>query len=858
MCFSMVNPVGEPVIYRFDELVDSRALSELLKSLYEATGLSSLVLDPAGRLLASAGWMQGCAMHHAARPELSLMCRRGAAALDPACVPGMRGYALFKCFLGYCDASIPILLEGAEVATIHLGHFFLAPQDLGLHKRLARRHNLPEDFCLEMAARTPVIPPDRLGPIMNFYAGLGATLADQGLKRMRLAAAESALAAEQGRYRRFLASVIDHSYTVRMDKQRIASISLGPGCESVTGYTTVEFEADTMLWAKIVHDDDRQAVIRHFESILAGTAPEPLEYRILRRDGETSWIRNTPVVVRAADGSVELFEGLVQDVTERRLMEEEIRTARRKAEEASRAKSDFLANMSHEIRTPMNAILGLTRLALRRVQDGEVRGFLEGVAEAGSNLLAILGDILDFSKIEAGQMELCEEVFDPAEHLARCLRGVEEQARRKGLALNLDMDGNIPPLARGDTVRLRQVVDNLLGNAVKFTASGSVTLSARMDALGHVLELTVSDTGIGIASDKLDIIFDTFTQADSTTTRRFGGTGLGLAITRRLLAMMGGVISVESAPGRGTQFHVRVPLGRVQEPHDMTHAAQSSCPGRPRARGLRILLAEDEPSNRLFARTFLEEDGHAVTEAHNGEQALELLAQAPFDLVLMDVTMPVMDGLEATRIIRSGGLPGVNPDLPVVGLTAHAVKGDRERFLEAGMNACLVKPLDLDALRRVLSEADCATATPQPTPAGAPAEHAFDHAWISRCFAEKRPTLERLLEVFSGDTPGRIARVREAWESGQADRAAEEAHALKGSAGVMGALRLRRAAEAVEQSARAERLREDSPLVEALEAECRLALEAIRAGGPLDALRAGRPERTALRDGEGSRPETLV
>jgi len=789
--------------------------------------------------VASAGCTPGCGFNHLDPPCLSLNCRRGAAAfgMDPLSL--LRDYSLFKCPLGFCDAVAPITVEGEVLGSVHMGQFLPAPPDMDRCREQAASLRSSGSSYLDMVARMPVVELPRLAQVMDFLGRLTETLASEGLKRLRLAATDQALATSEGRYRRLLASVTNYIYTVRLEKGRIKSVTHGPGCESVTGYASRDFERDSLLWVRLVHEQDRQRVLRFFEAVMAGKPVGHLEHRIRRRDRAERWIRNTPVVMRGPDGEVALFEGLVQDVTEQKLMEEEIRSARLKAEQASRAKSEFLANMSHEIRTPMNAILGFTRLALNRVTDKDSRDYLEGVSEAGTSLLSIINDILDFSKIEAGRLELLEEDFNPAEAVERAARTVEVQARRKGLDLEVDISADTPRLARTDPARFRQVLVNLMGNAVKFTSRGRVSVRTVVEPGGE-LTVSVADTGIGIPEDKLDMIFDTFTQADSTTTKRYGGTGLGLAISRQLAGMMGGHISVESSQGAGSTFSFSVPL-KAPAAGGGRLGLERPAPLRPAprvvdGRGLKVLVAEDEPANRLFAVTFLAEEGHDAREAHDGAMALEMLAGGGYDLVLMDVSMPVMDGLEATAAIRSGKIPGIPRDIPVVALTAHAIKGDRERFLAAGMDACLIKPVDLDELSAVLEsvrrgENPASVSGPAPPPA-----EEFDRTWLRKWFSGREGTLATMLGIFKSETPRRLEVIRGALESSETGAAAREAHSLKGSAAVVGALNVRTMAAKLEEAAKAGDAGLSLELLQGLEMEWHAALSALEADAPRRAL----------------------
>ena len=369
---------------------------------------------------------------------------------------------------------------------------------------------------------------------------------------------------------------------------------------------------------------------------------------------------------------------------------------------ASRAKSDFLANMSHELRTPLNGVVGMASLLDDSGLGGEQQKLVGFIKTSADHLLTVINDILDFSKIEAGMMVIEKAPFD----LRRTLEEIGiisgPLARDKGLELVLEVDEAVPGWVIGDVVRLRQVLLNLVGNAVKFTASGGVTVRvapAGGRSLNPVLRFSVRDTGIGIAADKQAAVFENFTQADSSTTRSYGGTGLGLSICRQLVELMGGVIGLESAPGRGSEFWFSLTLDPADEAASRPQAAPDAAEagaGAGAVQGCRVLLAEDNPINQVYARRLLAMMGAEVTAASNGEEAVRLVREQEFDLVLMDCQMPVMDGYQATAAIRALG--GAHADLPIIALTAFAMADDRDACLAAGMNDYVTKPVDRAAL----------------------------------------------------------------------------------------------------------------------------------------------------------------
>ena len=598
---------------------------------------------------------------------------------------------------------------------------------------------------------------------------------------LRYRAMVNELTISESRMAALTATAVDGIISISSDG---AILNVNEAVERLFGWSAEEMVGRNInMLMPEPYRSEHDGYLAHFlgtgEARIIGSAREVMARR---KDGGTFPIRLAVGHARLPEGS--MFVGYVTDITERRLLEQDLRDAKNRAEQAAAARTAFLANMSHEIRTPMNSILGFAEVLLNSKPSAEQAHALGIMRNSARSLLRLLNEILDSAKLDRGAMDLLSLPFD--------LRGLAEEviaaqttaADKKGLHLALDYEENLPTRFLGDELRIRQVLSNLLGNAVKFTETGSVEM--KIAAVGGKIHITLSDTGIGIPADRLERIFDPFTQADASLSRRYGGTGLGTTISKQLVELMKGRIWAESELGKGSQFHVLLPLTPTNLA--ITEAGMPGAVGQaPTLPSLRIIYADDVPQNLELVQMMLEPLGHKLTLVESGEEAVAHAAEERFDLILLDVRMPGISGLEAATHIRRDERLAAAAAVPIIALSASVLEEDRQQAFDAGMDGFVAKPMERPVLLREIARVlGLGPVEAEPVAADLRSRPVFDRTGALLRWEDDWIVLADMLEQFFTQHREAADRLDQLLVSGERSQALALAHKVKGVAGNLG------------------------------------------------------------------------
>ncbi len=683
------------------DIIDINMLQSLSDAFHQLTGMVFALLDTQGKVFVAAGWQDICTKFHRINPETSKRCLKSDTILTRGLVHGES--KRYRCENQLWDMATPLIIGGHHVGNIFTGQFILSDEEPNREtfRQQARQFGFNEQEYLDALDKVPRLSSTQVDTVMHFYSKLADMLATLSYSNVNLVwsiaekdALNTRLQASEETYRTYVDSSPVAIFVINKQGQ---FVDVNPAGYAMTGYTREEL-TQLHISQLVVRDPNKNS----------DTGFQPLhskerffgEVSLRRKDGGTIY-----VLLNAVNIGPDTDLAFCQDISLRRQAETDMLKAKTEAEASNRAKSTFLANMSHEIRTPLNGILGMLQLLRTTPLDLEQQEYTLNAIKSSQRLTRLLSDILDLSKIEADKLPLETVEFSLEEQKRSVVETFTPLLNDKGLDMRFHIDERIPPTLIGDETRLRQILFNLVGNAIKFTEKGWVEvvihpLSPPWCSKARIL-IAVSDTGIGIPDERLGDIFEPFTQIEGNYRRNFQGAGLGLPIVKNLVQLMGGNISISDTECGGTTIYVSLPFAFAQSP--LAEEADTLPPCIKAESTPTILIADDDNLSLLAASKILQRMGSEIIAVKNGREVLQALSSQKVDLVLMDIQMPVMDGVETTKQIRSSNAPYA--EIPIIAMTAYAMKNDKSVFLNAGMNDYVAKPVEIELLQKAINNA---------------------------------------------------------------------------------------------------------------------------------------------------------
>jgi PAS domain S-box-containing protein len=675
-------------VYDFSGLIDIGKIQKLMDSFCEALNVASAIIDLEGEVIIKSHWQRICTDFHRVNDESYERCIESDTVLANE-LSEKKEYAIYSCKNGLTDAAAPIFIEDEHVANYFIGQFFLKKPDEQYFLEQAERCGFDKKDYLEALYEVPIVPEEKLKSMVSYFVYLSQTLGEMGLKSKQI---------------RLLVENMGDLISRHQPDSTVTYVS--PSCVNILGYEQDELRNKPSF--DFIHPYD----IRQTKDIINDAASRQadsylLQHRIKHKNGHYVWVETLGKLIYSKAGKLREVQCNVRDITSRKQQEEELRKAKEKAEHINQAKTEFLMNVSHDIRTPMNVMKGFNDLLMKTDLNNDQKKYCEMIKRKGEDLIRLIEDIIDISAVEKGKIRIHHSpvsICDIAEDIKET---AEILIGEKDIVFECSVSDNVSRKLLGDTLRLKQILENLCSNAVKYTEKGRISLiisdmDKKHEGNERIIRFEVEDTGLGISEENISYIFEPYSRFyELGKGKENEGAGLGLHIVETLIREMGGEITVQSEKGKGSKFLFELKMEETGVPDDQEKGTMPEVRDvKGDVREMHILIAEDDKDNRELISCAFNDTGCDIHFACNGKEVLEEAKRRSYDLILMDLRMPGMDGFEATEIIRRD----VDKKVPIIALTAHAMDWVEDKCRNAGMNGFIEKPVDIDKLKALIQQ----------------------------------------------------------------------------------------------------------------------------------------------------------